>query len=75
MAGIRLNLDFYFDKMTIEQVKAAYPALFTEIKKAKGSTSIINAGKDNEEKTVRAVYHVCYHNEKDMKPCEPEQEI
>ncbi len=33
----------------------------------------INEGRDNEEMTVRAVYHICRHDEN--KPCESEEEI
>lgn len=33
----------------------------------------INEGKPNEEMTVRAKFHRCFHDE--GKPCEPEQDI
>ena len=34
---------------------------------------LINEGTASEEMTVRAVYHICRHDE--GKPCGPEQEI
>ncbi len=33
----------------------------------------VNEGKDNEEMTIRAVSHICRHDEN--KPCEPEEEV
>jgi len=35
----------------------------------------INAGQPNEEMTIKASYHKCYHDELSNKPCDPEQEI
>jgi len=44
-----------------------------EIRRVKKYAVRINEGKDNEEMTVTANYHICRHDE--GKPCEPEQEI
>ncbi len=67
MAGTRLQVDFYFDKMTPKQVNSAYPQLLTIIKVAKAKASKINEGSDNEEMTVKARYHICGHQ--DGTPC------
>jgi len=67
MAGTRLEVDFYFDEMTPQQVNTAYPQLLTLIKAAKTKASKINEGLANEEMTVKARYHVCGH--KDGIPC------
>ena len=45
-----------------------------EVRALKALAVKINEGKDNEEVTVRAVWHKCYHDE-GSKPCEPENEI
>ena len=75
MAGTRLNIDFFFAGRTPQEVNEEFPQLLPAIKAAKAKASRINAGKVNEEMTVRATYHTCYHDETPTKPCEPEQEI
>ena len=73
MAGTRLSVDFFFDGMTPQQVKEAFPQLLPAIKASKAKASKINEGKDNEEMTVRAIYHICRHE--DDLPCDPDVEI
>jgi len=73
MSGTRVQIDLYFDGKTPAEVNRAFPELLPAIKKAKAKASKINAGKENEEMTVKASYHICRHDE--GKPCEPEVEI
>lgn len=75
MAGTRVQIDLYYEGKTPQQVNAEFPQLFTAIRAMKAKSVKINAGLPNEEMTVKAVYHVCRHNEQPPKPCEPEQEI
>ena len=85
MAGLRFSLDLYIDEdptgVLIAGVKippalaGKIPAIRQAIRDLKVFASKINEGKDNEEMTVRAAYHICYHNENSNKPCKPEQEI
>jgi len=66
---------------TITQIKEKLPQevadhladYVREVRRAKKYAVRINEGKDNEEMTVMATYHVCRHDEN--KPCESEQEI
>ena len=72
----RFNLDLaipsnVFDSISDAKIKAFRDA----IRDIKAYAVKINEGKDNEEMTVRAVFHKCYHDENANKPCEPEQEI
>ena len=74
MAGTRVNLDLFFADMTPIEVNKAFPALLPAIRAAKAKASKINEGKDNEEITVKATFHICHHDTGDQ-ACEPEQEI
>lgn len=49
------------------------PAIRQGIRDLKAYARKINEGQPNEEASVRAVFHVCHHDE--GKPCESEQEI
>ena len=51
------------------------PAIRQAILDLKAYASKINEGQPNEEMSVKATYHKCYHNETPTKPCEAEQEI
>jgi hypothetical protein len=76
MTGIRLTVDYFFPGMTtIGEVQKAHPELFKEIKLAQASTSLINSGKTNEEKSTTAKWHICYHDEPVPKPCGKEIEL
>ncbi len=75
MAGTRVILDLYFDNQTPQQVNQSFPQLLPAIKAAKTKATKINEGKENEEMTVRAVYHICRHNQNPPLPCDPEVEI
>lgn len=74
MAFIRFTLDLAIP----EAVYAAIPeakkiAIRDRIRELKALAVKINEGQANEEATVRAVWHRCYHDEGG--PCEPERNI
>ncbi len=76
MALIRFDIQLAIP----EEVYAAIPAVTKtafqdKIRALKALAVKINAGKTNEEMTVRAVWHKCYHDENINKPCESEREI
>ena len=76
MAGTRVTIDLYFKDKTPAQVKSQFPQLLTSIKAAKAKASRINEGKENEEMTVKAVYHICHHDDPEPRPlCDEEKEI
>ena len=89
MSGLRFNLDCYVDEdpqgkeVTISGVKLKLPPNFVDaipqirdaVRKLKSFSSKINEGKDNEEMTIVAKYHVCYHQEGIKKRCGPNEEI
>ena len=63
----RVRLDLSFGEKADAQVLMNYA------KSLSNNAISINEGKDNEEMTVSAVYHICHHDE--GLPCEPETEI
>ena len=73
MSGTRLNLDLFFKDMTPQEVNKAFPNLLPAIKAAKVGASKINAGQENEEVTIRAVYHTCRNDI--HQPCGEDIEI
>ena len=85
MAGLRFNLDLYIDEdptgtlVAGVKIPAALATKIPRIRQAirdlKVFATKINQGRANEEMTVRASCHICYHNEGINKPCETEQEI
>ncbi len=75
MSGTRVRIDLFFQGMTPAQTNAAFPNFLPAIKAVKAKASVINAGQSNQELTVTAKYHVCYHDETPPKPCEKEIEI
>jgi hypothetical protein len=52
---------------------AKIPAIRQAVLDLKAYAAKINAGKTNEEATVKAVYHICRHEE--GTPCDSEKEI
>ncbi len=75
MAVIRFSLDLAIP----ETVYAAIPAAKkltaqTVIRELKALAVKINAGKSNEEMTIKATMHRCHHDEVGIR-CEAEQEI
>ena len=76
MAGIRFSLDLFIPESVYNAIPAAKKlAIRDRIRELKSFAVKINAGTDNEELTVKAVWHRCTHDESIPKPCEPEQEI
>ncbi len=76
MATIRFQLDLAIPATVFAAIPAAkVSAIKAAIKELKNLAVKINAGKPNEEMTVRAKFHKCYHDEASNKPCAPEQEI
>ena len=75
MALIRIQLDLAIPSEVAQKtaVKAKLLELYALIKLAKSYSVKINEGLPNEEMTVRAVYHICRHDE--GLPCEPVVEI
>jgi len=70
MSGTRVKIDLFFAGKTPSQVNKDFPALLPTIKKAKAKASKINAGLANEEVTVKAAYHECFHDEPgNITPC------
>ena len=63
MAGTRVQVDLFFAGKTPRQVNEAFPQLLPMLKAAKAKASKINEGKANEEMTVAASYHMCFHDE------------
>ena len=59
-----------FDSISDSQKKAFRDA----VRKLKSYAVKINEGLDNEEMTVVAKWHKCYHDTGD-RPCEPENDI
>ena len=73
MSYLRFNLDLAIKKPIPQALKDKLPAIKAEILKLKSYAKKINAGKDNEEMTVKAKYHTC-HNDINQ-TCEPEIDI
>ncbi len=76
MAGIRFNLDLFITEAVYNAIPTATKiAIRDRIRELKAKAVKINAGLPNEEMTIKAVWHKCYHDEIPFKPCESEQEI
>mgnify|MGYP001572131045 CR=1 FL=1 len=76
MAGIRFTLDLFVPEATYNAIPSATKiAIRDRIRQLKALAVKLNAGVANEEMTLRAVWHKCYHDEAVPKPCESEIEI
>ena len=74
MSGIRFSLNLFIPTAVYDGIPSAKKiAIRNHIRELKSYAVKINAGQDNEEMTVVAKWHRCYHDE--GKPCDPEQEI
>ncbi len=73
MPGTRVTIDLYYEGKTPAQVNTEFPQLLPAIRGLKAKASKINAGKPNEEMTVRASYHICRNDI--GQPCDPPIEI
>ena len=80
MAGIRFNLDLFIQEdptgtlMAGVKIPSVLATKIPTIRQAIRDLKVY-ASKINEEMTIRATYHICYHNEIPTKPCGAEQEI
>ena len=78
MALVRIQVDIAIPQKVANKpaVRDKLRELYVLLKLAKSYAVKINEGKDNEEMTVKASYHICHHDEAGAnKPCEPEIEI
>lgn len=74
MSGIRFQLDLFIPEGTYNAIPASKKtAIRDRIRELKSYAVKINEGQPNEEATIRAVFHICRHDE--GKSCEPESEI
>mgnify|MGYP001588599850 CR=1 FL=1 len=73
MAHLRVNIDLAFKLPLSADVLDKKDKLLAAIKVVKALSEKINAGKENEENTVRAVWHKCFHDTGGA--CDPEVEI
>ena len=83
MAGLRFSLDVFIPESPTGTMVAGVkipnalavqiPTIRQQIRNLKSFAANINDGAANEEFTVRAVYHICRHDEN--KPCDPEVDI
>jgi len=74
MPFIRFTLDLAIPEDVYKAIPASSKtAIRDRIRQLKALAVKINEGKSNEEMTVRAVWHKCYHDTGNS--CEPEQEI
>ena len=72
----RFTLDLAIPKDVYEALPAAKKiAARDAIRALKAYAVKINEGKENEEMTVKATYHICHHDEGNMIPCKAEQDI
>lgn len=63
MSYTRISIDLAFKNPMSNTVKNKLQELKTLAKQGKTYAKKINEGQPNEENTVRATYHVCYHDE------------
>jgi hypothetical protein len=69
-------LDLFIPEVVYNAIPLAKKRAFKDAIQAMKALAVkINEGQPNEEMTVKAVWHRCYHDEATPKPCEPEQEI
>ena len=74
MSLIRFQLDLAIPEPVYNNIPAAKKLAFRDvIRQLKALAVKINEGTANEEATVKATWHKCYHDTGGA--CEPEQEI
>ena len=73
MAHLRFNLDLALPMPLPQQLVDALPTIREKIRQLKAYAVRINEGQENEEASVRAVFHVCHHE--DGVPCEEEEDV
>lgn len=76
MAGYRFQLDLFIPESVFDSIPQEKKIAFRDrVRELKAFAVKINEGLPNEEMTVKAKYHKCYHDESPPQPCEPEKEI
>ena len=71
----RFNLDLAIPSEVYDAIPLAKKTAFKDTIRAMKALAVkINEGQPNEEMTVTAKYHQCFHDEGNNKPCE-EHEI
>jgi len=74
MSLIRFQLDLAIPENVYNAIPAAKKLAIRDMVRSMKALAVkINEGKDNEEDTVVARYHICGHDE--GKACEPVEEI
>ncbi len=74
MSYLRFTLDLAIPPEVYNAIPTATKtAIRDRIRQLKAVAVKINAGQPNEEMTVKAVYHICHHD--DHQACEPEIEF
>lgn len=73
MSYLRIQTDLAIKEPIPQLLKDKLPAIRDAIRELKSYASIINKDADNEEMTIRAVWHICNHDIGEI--CTPEQEI
>ena len=75
MALMRFRLDLAIPEVVFNKIPVVRKLAFRdEVRALKALAVKINEGKDNEEMTVVARYHVCHHDTGDQS-CELDQDI
>ncbi len=76
MAVIKINIQLAIPKTIYDAIPLAKKTAFRDAVRAIKALAVkVNEGKPNEEMTVRADMHRCFHDENKGKECEPDQEI
>ena len=76
MALIRFRLDLAIPEAVYNSIPQATKDAFRDRIRAMKALAIkINEGLPNEEITIKATWHKCYHDEVPLKLCEPERDI
>ncbi len=75
MSLVRYGIELAYPEPISPQLRGRLNAFENAAKAILPDAVIINEGQDNEEKTKRAVKHICYHDETPHKPCELEEDI
>lgn len=72
----RISLELAIPTTVYNAIPSAKKIAFRDaVRELKALAVKVNAGNPNEEMTVRAVHHTCFHDESSPKPCEPEIDI
>lgn len=76
MALIRFTLDLAIPETVYNAIPTDTKTAFrNRIRAMKALAVKINEGLPEEEMTVKATWHRCYHDEDPLRSCEPEVEI